>query len=133
MAENWYQKGKDHYYSMSYFDAVQCLREAVRLDPEKSSHHKLLARALTKNPKWRKEAESHYRQALKKDQFDLECYLGLAEIYEASAMTLRAFKMYQMVLGYDPDNKVARAKLYDKTKEAGGLKKLKNIIRRKQE
>jgi curved DNA-binding protein CbpA len=136
MAENWYKMGKDHYYSMSYFNAVQCLREAVRLDPEKSSHHKLLARALTKNPKWRKEAESHYRQALKKDQFDLECYLGLAEIYEASAMTSRAFKMYQIVLGFDPDNKVAGAKLYDNNKESGGFKKLKdlkNIIRRKQD
>ncbi len=121
---------------MSYFNAVQCLREAVRLDPEKSSHHKLLARALTKNPKWRKEAESHYRQALKKDQFDLECYLGLAEIYEASAMTSRAFKMYQIVLGFDPDNKVAGAKLYNNNKEADGFKKLKdlkNIIRRKQD
>ncbi len=136
MAENWFQKGKDHYYKASYFTAVQCLREAVRLDPEKSSYRKLLARALTKNPKWRKEAESHYRHALKKDQFDLECYLGLAEIYEVSSLHSRAMKMYQIVLGFDPDNKVAGAKLYDKSKKTGGLRKLKdlkNIIRRQQD
>ena len=56
MAEAQYREGKRHFLEMRFFDAIQCLREAVRLAPDKGHYHKLLAQALVKNPHWRKEA-----------------------------------------------------------------------------
>ncbi len=40
-----------------------------------------------KNPKWLREAEEQFRLALKYDQFDAECYVGLGDIYETEGMT----------------------------------------------
>ena len=45
-------------------DGVSHLREAVRLDPSKIAYHKLLGQALNKNPKWRKQAETHLRRGV---------------------------------------------------------------------
>ncbi len=78
-AEENYKEGKRYFDEMHFFDAIQCLREAVRLYPKKN-YHKLLAQALMENPKWLREAEEQFRFALKMDQFDAECYIGLGEI-----------------------------------------------------
>ena len=109
-ADEQFKEGKHHYDEMHFFDAIQALREAVRLYPQKS-YHKLLAQALAKNPKWVKEAEEQFRLALKLDQFDADCYLGLGEIYDTAGMTTRAQKMYEQALTYDPENPAIREKL----------------------
>ncbi|MFQ5791760.1 MAG: protein kinase, partial [Acidobacteriota bacterium] len=134
MAEARYREGKRHFDDMSYFDSIQCLREAVRLNPGKPSYHRLLAKALMKNPKWYKEAEEHFLAALEKDEFDVSSYLGLGELYEGSGLTTRARKMYGKALEYDPDNEVAQGKLYGKTGGARkGLKGLKDMLRGKKD
>ena len=117
---------------MHYFDAIQCLRESVRLAPHKGPYHKLLAQALIKNPHWRKEAEEHFHEALKTSQFDAECFVGLGEIYEGGGMKSRAMKMYQQALNYDPSNEFAQEKL-DAHKPKGAVKGLKGMLRRKKD
>jgi tetratricopeptide (TPR) repeat protein len=99
---------------MEYFDAIQCLRECVRMIPGEPRFHKLLARALSKNPNWRKEAEDHFMLALKANEFDLECLLGLAENYEAAGLVTRATNLYERILAYDPEHAGAREKLHGK-------------------
>ncbi len=126
-AEEWYREGKRHFDEMLFFDAIQCLREAVRLFPKKS-YHKLLAQALTKNPKWLREAEEQYRLALKLDPFDAECYVGLGHIYESEGMNTRAQKMYEQAATYDPENETVQGKLGKHRTASGALKKL---LRRK--
>jgi curved DNA-binding protein CbpA len=111
VAERHYQQGFGHFERMEYFDAIQCLRECVRITPGDPRYHKLLAKALSKNPNWRKEAEEHFMQALKANEFDVECILGLAENYEAAGLATRAANLYERILAYDPDNAVAREKL----------------------
>ena len=106
-------EGKAHYDEMHFFDAIQSLREAIRLYPKKS-YHKLLAYALMKNPLWAKEAEEQFRQALQMDQFDVECLLGLGQIYEDKGMTTRAQKMYEQAANYDPENEEIQAKVASK-------------------
>jgi curved DNA-binding protein CbpA len=117
-----YREGKRYYEEMSYFDAIQCLREAVRLDPTKASYHKLLANALSKNPHWLKDAEEHLQKALEIDQFDIETYVGLGEIYDKSGMSTRSQRMYQRVLELDPNNEIAQEKLHGKKGAFSGLK-----------
>jgi serine/threonine protein kinase/curved DNA-binding protein CbpA len=111
IAERHYQQGYAHFERTEYFDAIQCLRESVRLMSGEPRYHKLLARALSKNPKWRKEAEQHFLAALKADEFDIECLVGLAENYENENLKIRATKIYERILAYDPDNEIAREKL----------------------
>ena len=94
----------NHFDHMAYFDAIQCLRESVRLSPDISIYRKLLAVCLAKNPKWREEAESHFLEVLKADEFDVECRLLLAESYEASNLTSRAIGEYETILAYDRAN-----------------------------
>jgi serine/threonine protein kinase/curved DNA-binding protein CbpA len=114
IAERHYQQGYGHFERMEYFDAIQCLRECVRLMPGEPRFHKLLAKALSKNPKWRKEAETHFLLALKANEFDLECLLGLAENYDAAGLTMRALNIYERILAYDPDNPIALEKIQAK-------------------
>ena len=122
-AEERYKEGKRHFDEMHFFDAIQCLREAVRLFPKKN-YHKLLAQALMKNPKWLREAEEQFRLALKIDQFDAECYVGLGDIYETEGMSTRAQKMYEQAATYDPENEAAQNKMGKRGAQGGALKKL---------
>lgn len=132
MAEAQFREGKRHFTEMRYFDAIQCLREAVRLAPQKGHYHKLLAQALVKNPHWRKEAEEHFQKALESDQFDPECFVGLGEIYEAAGMSSRAQKMFAQALNYDPSNEIAREKV-EGNKPKGAMEGFKDMLRRKKD
>jgi curved DNA-binding protein CbpA len=131
MAEVRYREGKRYYEEMSYFDAIQCLREAVRLNPTKASYHKLLANSLAKNPHWLKEAEEHLQKAIEIDRFDVESYVGLGEIYDKSGMTTRSQRMYQRALELDPNNEIAQEKLHGKKSTA--FDGLKTIFSRKKD
>ena len=93
--------------------------------------HKLLARALMKNPLWAKEAEEQFRQALQMDQFDAECLFGLGQLYEGKGMTTRAQKMYQQAALYDPENEEIQEKIGSKQSSGGSLSGLRNIFGRK--
>jgi Flp pilus assembly protein TadD len=130
-AEERYADGKHHFDEMHFFDAIQSLRDAVRLYPKKQ-YHKLLAQALMKNPLWAKEAEEHFRAALKMDQFDAECALGLGQIYEDKGMMTRAQKMYEQAATYDPENEEVQKRLGPK-KESSSLGGFKRFFVRKKE
>jgi Tfp pilus assembly protein PilF len=117
---------------MAYFDAIQCLQEAVRLDPNKAPYQKLLAQALSKNPHWRKEAEEHFQKAIKLDALDVDSHLGLAEIYDELGMGTRSRKIYQKILELDPGNELAYEKIHGK-KKPKGLRGLRNILKKKQD
>lgn len=98
IAETKYRAGKGYYQAQDYHEAVENLREAVRLAPDKVAYHKLLGQALTKNPKWRKQAETHLRRVIDAQPYDAECYFELARIYEDGGLSTRARKMYEQVV-----------------------------------
>jgi curved DNA-binding protein CbpA len=122
-AEERYKEGKRHFDEMHFFDAIQCLREAVRLYPKKN-YHKVLGQALMKNPKWLREAEEQFRLALKMDQFDAECYMGLGDIYESEGMSTRAQKMYEQAATYDPENEAVQDRIGKRGAQGRALRKL---------
>lgn len=111
LAESKYRAGKGCFDASDYHQAVQNLREAVRLDPSKMAYHKLLGLALNKNPKWRKQAETHLRRVIDAEPYDKDCYLALATIYEEGGLATRARKMYEQVASLDPEHEVALEKL----------------------
>ena len=111
LADRKYCAGRNYYDVADYHHAVENLREAVRLAPSNIAYHKLLGKSLTKNPKWRKQAEGHFLRVLEAEPYDTECYLELAAIYEENGLPTRAQKMYEQVLTLDPDHPIATEKL----------------------
>ncbi len=132
VAKAHYREGKRRFDDMSYFDAIQCLQQAVQLDPNKAPYQALLAEALSKNPHWRKEAEEHYLKAIELDPMNVDCYLGLGEIYDNLGLSSRSQKMYTKVLKLDPGNETAHEKMNGVKKNGNStLNSLKNILKKK--
>lgn len=111
VAARYYREATAFLARKDFHEAVRLLEEVVQLDPSRAEYHRALAQALENNPKWRKEAEAHYRAAMKIDPFDLESVLGLATLYETIGMKRRAKPLFALALDLDPDNNVVRAKL----------------------
>jgi len=111
VAARYYREATAYLARKDFHEAVRLLEEVVQLDPSRAEYHRSLAQAVENNPKWRKEAEAHYRAAMKIDPFDLESILGLATLYETLGMKRRAKPLFALALDLDPDNHVVRAKL----------------------
>ena len=111
IAARYYREAKRHFRDMHYHETIELMEEAVRFDPSKASYHKLLALALAKNPKWRRRSEEHFQAALEIDAFDVECLVGLGELYEEAGMTSRARTMFARALELDPASEELKQKL----------------------
>jgi tetratricopeptide (TPR) repeat protein len=105
LAARYFREAKKFVANREYHEAVKLLEEVVELDATKSEYHRTLAQALENNPKWRKEAESHFRKAMKIDPFDMESIIGLAHLYWKAGMKQRARPLFAMALELDPDNR----------------------------
>ena len=128
MARLHFSNGQRFYTETRFHEAIDQLQEAVRLDP-RTEYRRVLAHALSKNPKWIRRAEEQFLKVLEVDHFDIETMLALGEIYEAGGMEMRARKMYEEALGMDPGNERALAKLGGEAR-ATAMEKLKGILHR---
>jgi curved DNA-binding protein CbpA len=111
MAELHFDNGKRFFKEKRYHEAVESLRDAVRLNPTRADYHHVLGTVLAKNRRWRKQAEEHLGKAISLDRFNIESYLELGSLYEESGLMSRAHRAYELALGLDPDNPRAREKL----------------------
>ena len=102
IAARYYREAKRHFRDMHFHETTELMEEAVRFEPSKASYHKLLALALAKNPMWRRRSEEHFQAALEIDAFDVECLVGLGELYEEAGMTSRTRTMFARALKLDP-------------------------------
>jgi Domain of unknown function (DUF4388)/DnaJ domain len=104
LAARYFAEAKKFLDNRDFHEAVKLLEEVVDLDPSRAEHHRTLAQALQNNPKWRKEAEAHYRAAMKIDPFDLGSLVGLGDLYVALNLKKRAKPLFAMALEIDPGN-----------------------------
>jgi Flp pilus assembly protein TadD len=111
IAARYHREAKRHFAKGQFHETIELMEEAVRFDPTKAMYHKLLARALAKNPKWRRMAEEHFQAALDASPFDVECLVGLGELYDTAGMTSRAKTMFAQALELDPANEELRRKV----------------------
>lgn len=127
-AQRHYEEGRRFFADKQFFEAVQVLKDAVRLDPDRAVYHKLLAKALSENPKWRRKAAEHFKRAIELEPFDFESYLGLGLVFEASGMSSRAKKHFEEALTLDPDNKLAMRMLDEQQTVSKGSKELFGLV-----
>ena len=111
MAERYYREAKKYFAQRDFHEVVKLMEEAVGIGPSKVRYQCLLAQALSRNPKWRRNAEEHFKKALGLDPFDAESLIGLAELYEAVGLAHRAQALYIEAVEIDPGNAILRMKL----------------------
>jgi tetratricopeptide (TPR) repeat protein len=113
-AEHYYKEAKKHFAQGEYHLTAELLDVSLRLDPANPRYHTLQAKALAKNPNWTKDAEEHFLNVLENDPSDIECLVGLGDLYEAAGLARKAERMYFRALGFDPGNEALREKLLAK-------------------
>jgi len=135
LAELNYRQGRGHYEQQDYWSATQAFRQSVRMEPENPRYRYWLGMALTKNPKWRREAEEHFQKAISIEQFNAVHYVGLASLYKEVGMLKRAESQLKQALQISPGDKAVLEALqtlhHAKEPEKRGLKSLKNLFRKK--
>jgi len=110
-AVHYFREAKKYFAKRDFHETVKLMEAAVELDGGKIRYHCLLAQALSRNPRWRKSAEEHFKTALCLDPFDSESLVGLAELYEAVGLNRRAQALYAEAVEIDPGSAVLRVKL----------------------
>jgi Domain of unknown function (DUF4388) len=88
--ELYYREAKRALEERDYWRAIELLRVAVQERGEVGRYHFLLAEALSKNPRWRHDAEKSYRRSLELEPYRPEYYEALARLYHSVGMTARA-------------------------------------------
>ncbi len=99
-----FRNGERYFEEGRFHEAIEELRAAVRQDPMKAEYYRALGRALSKNPKWRRQAEDAFAKAIEINRFDADAYVELGEIYHQGGLEKRARKMFEEALAVDPDN-----------------------------
>lgn len=130
-----YRQGRGQYDQQDYWSAIQAFRQSVRMEPEVARYRYWLAMALSKNTKWRREAEEHFLKAIELEQFNSEYYVGLGLLYKEAGMQKRAESQLKQALQVNPGNKGAQEALDSlmsaHTKKASGLDTLKGLFKKK--
>jgi curved DNA-binding protein CbpA len=130
-----YRQGRGHYEQQDYWSSTQAFRQSVRMEPENPRYRYWLGMSLTRNPKWRREAEEHFLKAISIEQFNSVHYVGLASLYKEVGMLKRAENQLKQALQISPGDKAAVEALQTlrdaKEPDKKGLKSLKNLFRKK--
>ncbi|MCP4658754.1 MAG: DnaJ domain-containing protein [bacterium] len=110
LARQNYRRAVSCMAQMDYSQAVDMLKEAVRLDPQ-PEYFARLGRALAKNPNWWEQAVGSYRRAVELSPSDAGIRAGYAEILEDMGERDEARKQYKAALETMPDHVGAREAL----------------------
>jgi tetratricopeptide (TPR) repeat protein len=89
-ADVYFQEGRRALQRRDYWRAIELLRVAVGERGDQAPYHFLLAEALSKNPRWRHEAEKCYQRAIELDPNRPEYYAALAKLYRSAGLRQRA-------------------------------------------
>jgi tetratricopeptide (TPR) repeat protein len=86
----YFQEGRRALQRRDYWRAIELFRVAVGERGDQAPYHFLLAEALSKNPRWRHEAEKSYQRAIELDPCRPEYYVALAKLYRSAGLRQRA-------------------------------------------
>ena len=103
-----HRRAQQAYELEDYWNAIELARQAVDLAPDVAAYYHLLGLALSKNPKWRQDAEKNLKIAANLDPFEASYVLELAKLYEREGLHLRAQKTFDKARAIDPSLDVAQ-------------------------
>lgn len=110
-AEKQFERGLAELKTGNAWGAVDSLRWATRITPNKASYWAHLSLALSKMPRRNKEAEEAILKAIELEPHNTNYYIHLGMIYVNSGMMKRAVQQFKTALTWDPTNKKAMEEL----------------------
>jgi curved DNA-binding protein CbpA len=110
-AEECLEKAKECLRAQNYVGSILWLRKAVRMEPDSSKYHALLARSLAAVPQYRREAVGHFEKALELELLNAWAHFQFGRLYEELSLPWRARPHYVKVVELDPQHAQARTRL----------------------
>ena len=110
-AEQLYNQGRARYDRKEYHAAVHLLREAIKLDATQPHYHFHLGIALIRNPRTRREAETHLSKASELDPYNPQIRVKLGLLYREAGLAMKAEHYFKEALSLDPENRIAKREL----------------------
>lgn len=118
---------KLHFRMRDFRGAVPLLEQLVAISPGKALYRGMLARAMSRDPSTRKDAEEQYIEALRLSPQDPELHYWLGLYYKSFGLKSRAITEFRTTLRINPKHEGARKQL------GGGPKKddaLGNVLKK---
>jgi len=101
-----YRRAQHAYQALDFWNAIQLCHRAIDQAPERAEIYHLLGLALSKNPKWRQDAEKNLRIATNLDPWKADYFLALGSLYQEVGLHLRARKAFEQAKVVDPTAEV---------------------------
>jgi curved DNA-binding protein CbpA len=98
-----FQRAKRAHREQDFWRTIELCRSAIELsdDNDPELFH-LLGKALSENPRWRKDAEKNLQIAHKLKPWEPRYLLALAKLYEKEGLQQRAQRTYEQIRAVDP-------------------------------
>ncbi|NOY53686.1 MAG: DnaJ domain-containing protein [Deltaproteobacteria bacterium] len=109
--------------------AIDLLKAAVRMEPDRAEFYSLLGLTLSEKPRRLHEAREHCEKAVEIEPYDVRNYINLGLVYKKAGLKIRAQKQFEKVLQWEPENPTARKEL-GLSKERGVLERIKRSLGR---
>ncbi len=109
--------------------AIDLLKAAVRMEPDRAEFYSLLGLTLSEKPRRLHEAREHCEKAVEIEPYDVRNYINLGLVYRKAGLKIRAQKQFEKVLKWDPENPTARKEL-GLSEERGLLERIKRGLER---
>ena len=106
-----YKRGLEAFKKGDLKEALYSVEWAIRIEPTKPAYYTLLGKILSLIPGRVKDAENSFTKAMELEPSNSENYIGLGLLYKKGGMRLRAIKILEEVLVWDPENLDAKKEL----------------------
>jgi len=102
---------KLHFKFEDWEGVVPLLEQLVAISPGSARYRGLLARAMSRDPRMRKDAEKHFIEALRLSPQEPELHYWLGLYYKSYGLKSRAYHEFRTTLRFDPKHDGARKQL----------------------
>lgn len=110
-AEELYQTAQKALKIKDINSAIDLLKAAVRLEPDKAEYYSTLGMALSQKPRRLHEAREMCEKAVEMEPYDVENYIRLGLVYKKARLNMRARKQFENALRWEPEHPIARQEL----------------------
>ena len=128
LARQNFRHGKDQFDKGKFGEALSFFQNACEQDGSKAEYFFYLAMTQSKNPRWKKDAETNFLKALDIDPANAELYANLGALYAKGGLHSKARDMFRKALQWDPANAMAQEGLA--TEEESGKKGLMGMFKK---
>jgi len=102
-----FRHGKDQFDKGKFGEALSFFQTACDQDPSKAEFWHYLAMTQSKNPRWKKDAETNFLKALEIDPTNADMYAQLGALYARGGLHSKARDMFKRALEWDPAHALA--------------------------